>query len=262
MTTSSTLKYRHVLMDWDGTTSLVRAGWAELMVNLYLEELPRLADENDPGRHRFAWDEVMRLNGRPTIHQAIRLVHLVTERGGKPREATAYLDEFQHRLGAQREIRLSPLRRAPDPADVLLVPGVRPFMETVRARGLKLTLATGTVQPQALEEAELLGLAQHFEGRIFGPMDPNDTTFSKGAVVKKLLRDEDLEGSQLMAFGDGPVEIAETAAVGGYAVGVACDETHPGTLDPWKRDILLAAGAHEVITDYREAPALLERLGV
>jgi DUF971 family protein len=58
------------------------------------------------------------------------------------------------------------------------------------------------------------------------------------------------------------VEIAETVAVGGYAVAVATDETHPGRLDEWKRDLLLGVGAQAVIADYHEAPALLKKLGL
>ncbi len=249
-------------MDWDGTTSLVRAGWAEIMAGIYVEELPPQSGEDAALLHRYAWDEVMRLNGRPSIHQAMRLVDLVTERGGRPQEAGIYQGQFQQRLGERREGRLAPFRISPDPADTLLVPGARAFFEALRARGIGLTLASGTPLPQVLEEAELLGVAHYFEGRIFGPTDTEDTTFSKRAVVHALLRDGTLEGAQLLAFGDGPVEIAETAAVGGFAVAVACDESHPGRLDEWKRDILLAAGASAVIADYTEAPALFAQLGL
>jgi phosphoglycolate phosphatase-like HAD superfamily hydrolase len=262
VTNSATRQFRHILMDWDGTTSLVRAGWAEIMTTLYVEQLPPKAEEAAEDLRKFALDEVMRLNGRPSIHQAVRLVELVTERGGEPLEASAYQADFQHRLGERCASRLAPMRIDPSAADTLLVPGARAFFERLRTRGIPLTLATGTPLPQALEEAELLGLAQYFDGRIFGPVDTHDTAFSKREIIQRLLRDHGLKGSQLLAFGDGPVEIAETVAVGGFAVAVASDETHPGRLDEWKRDLLRAAGAHAVIADYTAAPALLAELGL
>ncbi len=249
-------------MDWDGTTSLVRAGWAEIMATLYVEQISPRPDDDPAALHRRAWDEVMRLNGKPSIHQAQRLVELVAEHGGPARDAAFFHNEFQKRLGDSRTQRLSPLRAQSDPTDALLVPGVRKFFETLRTHGLRLTLATGTALSQALEEAKLLGVAHFFEGRIYGPTDAKDTAFSKGAVIQALLQEQEIEGAELLAFGDGPVEIAETVAVGGFAVAVACDENHPGRLDEWKRDLLLAAGAQAVIADYTEAPELLAKLGV
>lgn len=258
--TSSNFRFRHVLMDWDGTTSLVRAGWAEIMTEMYLDQLPHLPNETPGTRHKFSWDEIMALNGRPSIHQFARLVELISARGGAPLEALAYHHDFQNRLGEKRASRLAGLRAGTIPADSLLIPGVRAFFDQLRALRAPVTLATGTQLDQALEEVDLLGLTHVFEGRIFGPKDTHDSAFSKRTVIQNLIRDHALTGSQLLAFGDGPVEISETAAIGGYAVAVASDEAHPGRLDEWKRDLLLAAGAHTVIPDYTTASTLLTRL--
>jgi phosphoglycolate phosphatase-like HAD superfamily hydrolase len=249
-------------MDWDGTTSLVRAGWADIMTDVYLESLPLRPGEEPATLRRFAWDELMRLNGRPSIHQMGRLAELILEREGQPRSAAEYQADFQRRLSERVAARLEAARRDRQQADALLVPGVRDFFEHARGRGLPLTLASGTPLPHVREEAEMLGVAAYFEERIFGPVDTHDTTFTKREVIARLLKTHSLEGATLLAFGDGPAEIAETAAVGGFAVAVAGDETHPGRLDEWKRDMLLAAGASAVITDYREVPALLEQWGV
>jgi phosphoglycolate phosphatase-like HAD superfamily hydrolase len=232
------------------------------MTELYLDQIPAKPEEAAHARRKFAWDEIMRLNGRPSIHQAARLVELVIERGGQPLEAIAYQADFQERLGACCTARLAIARADSAAANALLVPGVRAFFERIRMRGVPLTLATGTPLSQALEEVELLGLGAYFEGRIFGPVDTHDAAFSKREIIHRLLRDHGLKGSQLLAFGDGPVEISETATVGGFAVAVASDEAHPGRLDEWKRDLLLAAGAHAVIADYTSAPALLAELGL
>ncbi len=237
-------------MDWDGTTSLVRAGWAEIMAEIYLEEALPQSPEERATLHRYAWDEMMLLNGRPSIHQMVRLAEMVAARGGKARDAQAYQVEFQLRLGGQREARLAPLRVPQPVTDALLVPGVRAFFERLRAMGIPMTLASGTAVSQVIEEAELLQVAHFFEGRIYGPGDTGDTQFTKRDVIHRLLRDSGIAGGELIAFGDGPVELVETAAVGGYAVAVASDEVNPGQLDVWKQKMLLEVGAHAVIADY------------
>jgi hypothetical protein len=77
-----------------------------------------------------------------------------------------------------------------------------------------------------------------------------------------LLREENIEGAHLLAFGDGPVEISVTKDVGGLAVGIASDEHHNGSgrVDPHKHAQLTAAGADILIADYREFETLLDRL--
>ena len=61
--------------------------------------------------------------------------------------------------------------------------------------------------------------------------------------------------AQLLAFGDGYVEIQNTKGVGGLAVAVASDEAHNGSgvMDAWKRQRLLGVGADVVIPDFRDA---------
>ena len=72
------------------------------------------------------------------------------------------------------------------------------------------------------------------------------------------MREEGIEGHHLLAFGDGPVEISFTKAVGGLAIGVASDEERNGShyIDLAKREQLVAAGADVIIPDYAEADGL------
>ena len=65
--------------------------------------------------------------------------------------------------------------------------------------------------------------------------------------------------TQLLAIGDGYVEIQNTKEAGGLAVAVASDEAHNGSgrIDAWKRQRLLGVGADFVIPDFRDAVALL-----
>src|SRR5438477_573384 len=55
-------------------------------------------------------------------------------------------------------------------------------------------------------------------------------------------------------------EIENGKAAGGFALGVASDEAHPGGLDEWKRERLLRAGADAIIRDFAETDELMPYL--
>lgn len=247
-------RIRHIVFDFDGTLSLITGGWSDLMTDIFVEHLP--VRESDGGR-AFARREILQLNGKPSIHQMFRLVELVTERGGKPSEARAYHELFCGRLrGVVRE-RRSALEGGTSTAETMLVPGARAFLEEVQARGLKLSLVSGSELPIVRKEAGLLGIADFFEGRIYGP-DGDDHAFTKRAAIDKIVADHGLREGELLAFGDGPVEMQETRALGGVSIGIACVEADPlpGEIDPAKRDVLTAAGADAILADFRTASAL------
>jgi hypothetical protein len=79
-------------------------------------------------------------------------------------------------------------------------------------------------------------------------------------VIERILRENQISGEQLLAFGDGYVEIQNTKEVGGLAIAVASDEAHNGSgnMDEWKRVRLLGVGADVVIPDFRDGEALLD----
>src|SRR5215207_2919698 len=60
---------RHVLFDFDGTLSLIREGWPEVMVPMFVEMLPPLTGETEEQRRQLCLDDIMRLNGKQTIYQ-------------------------------------------------------------------------------------------------------------------------------------------------------------------------------------------------
>ena len=203
----------------------------------------------------------MAMNGRPSVHQMAHLAELVNRRGGIAKSADDYHDEFQRRLGKEVRARLDRVRREPPGTDSLLVRGVRELFETLRARGIALTLATGTVLHEVRHEAALLDVARYFDG-IHGPDSLNDRTFSKRAIIDNLLNERGVNGATLLAFGDGQVEVRETKAVGGIAIAVASDEDNHGSgkVDEVKREMLLAAGADGVVADFHHARQIVEAL--
>jgi len=79
-------------------------------------------------------------------------------------------------------------------------------------------------------------------------------------VIERILRENRLAGPELVAFGDGFVEIEDTKAVGGIAVGVASNEATRQGIDDWKRGRLIQAGADLIIPDFREHERLTRYL--
>src|SRR5512136_2518445 len=88
----------HVLFDFDGTLSLIREGWPDVMVPMFVEMLPRRPDESDQSLQRLMFEDIMRLNGKQTIYQMIQFAERVKERGGQPREPLWYKKEYLRRL--------------------------------------------------------------------------------------------------------------------------------------------------------------------
>src|SRR3954469_9226088 len=101
----------HVLFDFDGTLSLIREGWPEVMTPMFVEMLPALPGETEEVRRQLCWDDIMRLNGKQTIYQMIQLAERIKERGGTPREALWYKHEYLRRLEKRIDVRLDGLRQ-------------------------------------------------------------------------------------------------------------------------------------------------------
>jgi len=141
------------------------------------------------------------------------------------------------------------------------VHGARALLEALRQRDFQLFILSGTLEERVREEAELLDLAKYFGDQIYGS-SVDEVKFSKRAVLELLLREQQVPAAQLLSFGDGPVEIGLTKAIGGLAVAVASDEEENGSgkMHPQKRAQLKDAGADIVIPDYRDADSLVECL--
>lgn len=251
----------HVLFDFDGTLSLIRQGWPEVMVPMFAEIIPPVPGETEEQRCQLAFEDIMRLNGKQTIYQMIQLAERVKERGGTPGEPLDYKHEYLRRLEARIQHRVTGIRAGTLPPDELTVFGTRALLEALRARGLPLYLASGTDEQFVKAEAEALDLTRYFGGHIYGAQD-DYRKFSKKMVIDRILAENRIPGESLLAFGDGYVEIENTKQVGGLAVAVASDEANNGSgrFDEWKRRRLLGVGADLCIPDYRDLVPLLEVL--
>lgn len=251
----------HVVFDFDGTLSLIREGWPEIMLGMFLEMLPPRADDSREQVSRMLFDDMMKLNGKQTIYQMMQFAERVQERGGSPREPLWYKHEYLRRLEVKIQDRIERLKNRTVDPDRYLLHGSRRLLELLAGRGLNLYLASGTDEVFVKREAELLDVTKYFGDRIYGAKD-DYRSFSKKMVIERILRENKISGERLLAFGDGYVEIENTREVGGLAVAVASDEANNGSgkVDEWKRNRLLAVGADIVIPDYRDAEPLLRKV--
>ena len=249
----------HVLFDFDGTLSIIRQGWPEIMVPMFTEVLPPLPGESEEDRRKLAYDDIMRLNGKQTIYQMMQLADRIRERGGEPQEPLWYKHEYLRRLNLKIAERVDGLDSGQIQQDDLTVFGSRALLDNLKARGLTLYLASGTDEPFVKREAELLGLTKYFGHHIYGAQD-DFKNFSKKMVIDRILSENAIDGTKLLSFGDGYVEIQNTKDVGGLAIAVASDEANNGSgqMDEWKLERLSGVGADAVIPDYRDAGPLLE----
>ncbi|MCX5673785.1 MAG: HAD hydrolase-like protein [Planctomycetota bacterium] len=244
-------RLRAALFDFDGTLSLIREGWQNVMIPMMVEDLARLDTGLSPDRLRAMMaDDVAETTGLQTIYQMIRFAQRVAEFGGTPLDPKAYKAEYNRRLLAHIAARRADLASGKALPDSMLLPGSRAMLEALAARGLVLCLVSGTDQPDVREEARLLDVARYFGPNIHGALDDCEAS-SKKRVLERLLAQRGTTGDELVVFGDGFVEIENVKEAGGYAVGVASDEeTRGGRINPWKRERLIRAGADIIIPDF------------
>jgi len=253
-------RFRSVLFDFDGTLSLIREGWPDVMIPLMVEILLQTPEhESEEELYRVVEDFVMRLTGKQTIYQMIQLCEEIKKRGGEPDDPLAYKRMYYERLNRRISGRIEGLRSGRISREEMLLPGSIELLENLRRRGMTLYLASGTDEPYMKEEVELLGLTKYFNGGIYGALDEFQR-FSKKKLIMTMFREHNLSGPELLSFGDGFVEIENTKEVGGVAVGVASDEVRRRGINQWKRNRLIGAGADLIIPEYRQQDALLAYL--
>ncbi len=249
-----------VLFDFDGTISLLRAGWAGVMVPMMVAELAAVkGGESDVELHSIVREFVDRMTGKQTIYQMIELAAQVELRGGVPATPLAYKHKYLRLLHERIAHRLEDLRSGQAKPEKYLVPGSIELLQALRMRGMRLYLASGTDEEFMRQEADLLGVTEFFDGGVFGALD-DYKSFSKRILIERILSRSECHGTEILGFGDGFVEIENVKAVGGIAVGVATDEGDCLVVYDWKRDRLAAAGADYIVPNYLHQAQLLERI--
>src|ERR1035438_745302 len=245
----SAKKSRIGIFDFDGTVSLIRSGWMDVMAPMMVEMLLDLkTGESEDELRRVVEDFIWRLTGKQTVYQMIELAEQIRKRGGQPLDPLVYKKMFLDRLNDRIRYRLEELRTGQVSPEKYLVPGTRELVEALRERGLVLYLASGTDQQYMREEARLLDMDRYFDG-VYGALDDYQS-FSKKLLIQRLLAAPGVRGEEFLGFGDGYVEVENIKEVGGVAVGVATAEPECRVVDEWKRQRLAGVGADFIVPNF------------
>jgi phosphoglycolate phosphatase-like HAD superfamily hydrolase len=251
---------RVVLFDFDGTLSLIRSGWVDVMVPMMVEILAELkTGETEEQLRGIVEEYVGRLTGKQTMYQMIELADHVRQRGGTPLEPLVYKRMYLDRLWQRIEHRVADLKAGRVSPEDYLVPGSRRLLEGLYGRGLKMYLASGTDEAYMKAEARLLDVDRYFEGGVYGALD-DYKSFSKAILIQRILASAECRGEEILGFGDGYVEIENVKQVGGVAVGVASEEPECRRVDEWKRRRLAGVGADWIVPNFLETDRLFETL--
>jgi len=254
----------HAVFDHDGTISTLRQGWERIMEPMMIRAIlgERYATADETLYHRVAHrvrEYIDKSTGTETLVQMDALVDMVTEFGIVPAadilDRTGYKGIYNDALMAVVNARLAKYRRGELSIDDLTIKGAVVFLQSLRAMGVTLYLASGTDHDDVRNEAEALGYAGLFDGGIYGALD-RAQSHAKRRVIQRILGEHALDGSQLAVFGDGPVELRESRKRHGIAIGIASDEIRRYGLDPGKRARLVKAGAQMILPDFSQAERL------
>jgi rfaE bifunctional protein kinase chain/domain len=259
---------QHAVFDHDGTISVLREGWEPVMEAMMIRAI--LGDdyndvvENDYQRiSAHAQQFIDKSTGIQTIVQMQSLVEMITEFGfvadNAILTASEYKEIYNDALMQQINQRIQRVRSGELGVADFTLKGAVDMLQGLYDRGVTLYLASGTDAEDVKIEAEILGYAHLFEGRIYGAVG-DIRKYSKKMVIDQIIRENNLKGAELITFGDGPVEIRETKKRGGITVGIASDEVRRFGLNIVKRSRLIRAGADYIIPDYAQMPVLMRHL--
>lgn len=259
---------KHALFDHDGTISTIRQGWESVMEPAMIKAiLGEMVEKDNRKLYQEIKEQVLdfidRSTGIQTILQMEGLVEMVDAFNIVPKEEI--LDKFGYKKiynEALMEVvsgRLEKLKSGQPNIDDFTIRGSIGFLKALKERGVRLYLASGTDKEDVINEAEILGYAELFEGGIYG--SENDIRkYSKKMIINRIIHDHNLQGSELVVFGDGPVEIRECVQSDGIAVGVASDEIIRSGLNEDKRSRLIKSGADLLVSDFSQTNKLLDLL--
>jgi rfaE bifunctional protein kinase chain/domain len=265
------LNIKYAIFDHDGTISTLREGWelimAPVMIKAILGNQYRDAPIDVYAKVEERVNEFIdKTTGIQTLVQMKGLVDIVREFGYVPE--SEMLDEFGYKkiynegLLEMVGIRERKYANGELTLEDLTVKNAIPCLKKMYDAGIQLILASGSDEKDVIEEARTLGYAYLFEGRIYGSV--GDVTIEAKRIVLNRIMEKigNDNATQVITFGDGPVEIRETRKRGGLTVGLATNELRRFGLNPSKRTRLIKAGADIVIPDFSQCAKLFALLNI
>ena len=254
-------RFKYALFDFDGTVSLLREGWQQVMGPLMVEMICG-ETKPTPEIEKVCADFIDETTGINTILQMEGLEKLVREYGlvleDKILDAQGYKAIYNDRLMVRVRERIAQLAAGTLPIEQVTVRGSVEFVKALAARGLQMYIFSGTDRDDVRNESALVGVAPYF-AEIWGAMHTYAES-NKEMIIKQIIANHDLHGSEVLVVGDGPVEIRLAHEHGCVSVGVCSDELRGHGWSDEKRERLTKAGADILVPDFGENEALMEYL--
>jgi len=252
---------RHVLFDFDGTVSLMREGWQRIMAPVMIEMIcgDRPAT---PAIEAEVHEVIEETTGIQTILQMEKLVEMVRAHGlvaeDRILDARGYKAIYNDRLMVPVRERIARLDAGELSVEDVTLRGALDFLRRLSEKDVPMYVFSGTDRDDVRNEAGKVGAAPFFL-EIWGALGSFEE-YSKEKVIRDIMDQHDLCGSEVLAIGDGPVEIRNVKAAGGIAIGVASDEVAGHGWNEEKRTRLIRAGADIMIPDFGDGEALIDYL--
>ncbi|MCG8525888.1 MAG: PfkB family carbohydrate kinase [Opitutales bacterium] len=261
----------HAIFDHDGTISTLREGWEKIMepmmVKSILGEQYEYVDRSSLIEVTQAVKELIdRSTGIQTLAQMQMLIDLIKDFGfvnaDQIQDMHGYKRIYNKELMKKVKTREERFNIGEFDVEDFTLKNAPEFLSILHQKGIELYLASGTDIDDVIHEAELLGYAHLFQGRIYGSIGDIKKE-AKKIVMKQIMDSIDTTNfGQIVVFGDGPVEIKEARRCGALAVGLASDEPRRHGLNLSKRTRLIRAGANIVIPDFSQMEKLLRLLNI
>lgn len=261
----------HAIFDHDGTISTLREGWELIMGPMMVKAvLGKKYHDADEALYQKVVsrvnDYIDKTTGIQTLVQMKGLLDIIREFGCVPENEM--LDEFGYKkiyndeLLEMVKIREEKYRKGELSLEDFTMKNAVSFLHKLYKAGVKLYLASGTDEEDVRKEAEALGYAHLFEGRIYGAVGDISKEAKKMVLDRILSSIGESSFGKLITFGDGPVEMRETRKRGGLSVGIASNELKRFSLNESKRSRLIKAGADVIIPDFSQMNQLLNLLNI
>lgn len=254
-------RVKHILFDFDGTVSLLREGWQRIMAPVMVEMI--CGDHpHTPEIEQEVHEVIEETTGIQTILQMETLVGMVRVHGLVPEErildAHGYKQIYNDRLMVPVRERIARLDAGELTLEDVTVRGALGFLKMLSHMPVEMYVFSGTDQDDVRNEAGKVCAAPFFK-EIWGAMRTIEE-YSKEKVIRDIMEKHHLHGPEVMAVGDGPVELRNVKDAGGIALGVASDEVAGHGWNEDKRKRLIRAGADILVPDFSEGGALIEYL--
>ena len=128
----------HVLFDFDGTLSLIREGWPEVMVPMFVEMLPRLPGETEAERRQLALrrHHAAQRQADDLPDDPARRAHS-TSAAATPQEPLWYKHEYLRRLDERIRSRIDGIRSGTRRAKIFWCTARCALLDDLRGAGLR-----------------------------------------------------------------------------------------------------------------------------